>query len=210
MSTEKIQLLNYLYSKPNLETEITNNKLKFLLEEVNKYIHSKFIMAKGITGILLFNGPSRVENLTIYVLEDNLWIPAQPQDKKDLMPAIADKYKILNKNINHYVGFIGFETNKKFMVYKIKDTTNTRSTGFRCDQAGKDKTIELINNIEDDKRFISKVTKEGSYELCVRQEFTLRSFEKNKDKHKINGNIITWFVDTETAIINEFEKKEKH
>jgi hypothetical protein len=56
---------------------------------------------------------------------------------------------------------------------------------------------------------MSKITKDGSYELCVRQEFTLRSFEKNKDKHLINGNAITWFVDTETAIINEFEKKEK-
>jgi superfamily II DNA or RNA helicase len=208
MSTEKIHLLNYLYSNPNLETGTTNNKMKFLLGEVKKYIYSKFIMAKGITGIVLFNGPSRVENLTIYILENNVWNPAQPQDKKDLMPAIANKYKILNKNVNHYVGFIGFETNKKYMVYKIKDTINTRSTGFRCDQSGKDKTIDILDNIEEDTRFIK--TKDGSYELCVRQEFTLRSFEKNKDKHKVNGNVVTWFVDTETAIINEFEKKERH
>jgi hypothetical protein len=209
MPQEKIQLLNYLYANPNLETIIANNKLKHLLVEINKCIHSKFILAKGITGIVLFNGPSRVENLTIYILDDKKWVPAQPQDKKDLLPAITEKYKRLTKNLNHYIGFIGFETNKKYMVYKIKDTTNSRSTGFRCDQSGKDKTIELLNSIEDSNRFMSKITKDGSYELCVRQEFTLRSFEKNKDKHLINGNAITWFVDTETAIINEFEKKEK-
>jgi hypothetical protein len=95
------------------------------------------------------------------------------------------------------------------MVYKIKDTTNERSTGFRCDQSGKDKTIDILNDIEKDTRFVSKITKDGSYELCVRQEFTLRSFEKDKDRRLINGNSITWFVDTETAIMNEFEKKEK-
>ena len=89
------------------------------------------------------------------------------------------------------------------MVYQIKDTENERSTGFRCDQSGKDKIIKLLNDIEIDDRFASKVTKDGARELCVRQELTLRSFEKQK----LDGK--TWFLDTETAIINEFQKKEK-
>ena len=89
------------------------------------------------------------------------------------------------------------------MVYQVKDTENERSTGFRCDQSGKNKIIKLLNNIENDDRFTSKVTKDGAKELCVRQELTLRIFE---DQHKDNK---TWFFDTETAIINEFQKKEK-
>ena len=89
------------------------------------------------------------------------------------------------------------------MVYKIKDTENERSTGFRCDQSGKEKIIKLLNDIETDERYAPKVTKDGAFELCVRQEFTLRSFENQK----LNNQ--TWFLDTETAIINEFEKKEK-
>ena len=52
-------------------------------------------------------------------------------------------------------------------------------------------------------RYKSKVTKDGAFELCLRQEFILRIFEKQKVDKK------TWFLDTETAIINEFEKKEK-
>ena len=89
------------------------------------------------------------------------------------------------------------------MVYQVKDTTNERSTGFRCDQSGKEKIINLLNDIESDDRFTSKVTKDGAKELCVRQELTLRIFElQNIDKK-------TWFLDTETAIINEFQKKEK-
>lgn len=89
------------------------------------------------------------------------------------------------------------------MVYKIKDTTNNRSTGFRCDQSGKEKTINILNNIYNENKYTTKETKEGLFELCVRQEFTLRSFENQKLDNK------TWFLDTETAIINEFEKKEK-
>ena len=106
--------------------------------------------------------------------------------------------------MNKYVGFIGFENNKKYMVYKIKDTENKRSTGFRCDQSGKDKVMNILNDIEDDTRYIPKVTKDSALELCVRQEFTLRSYQLLKLDNK------TWFLDTETAIINEFEKKEKN
>ena len=108
--------------------------------------------------------------------------------------------------MNNNVGFIGFETNRKYMVYKVKDTTNTRSTGFRCDQSGKESVTEVLNNIEEGDKFSSKQTKEGAFELCVRQEFTLRKKEKNESMGN-NENI--WFLDPETAIMNEFEKKEK-
>ena len=167
-----------------------------------KYLLSKIIVSKGINGIVLFNGPSRTENLNIFILEDGKWIPAKPEDERDLENAILKKYK-LKTNLSQYVGFIGFETNKKFMVYQIKDTKNERSTGFRCDQAEKKKVINLLNDIEMSNRFAPKTRKDGAKELCVRQELTLRSFEQQKVGNK------TWFLDTETAIINEFQKKEK-
>jgi hypothetical protein len=110
---------------------------------------------------------------------------------------------LLKSKLSHYVGFIGFGPNKKYMVYKIKDTTSGRSTGFSCDQSGKGKIIKLLNDIETGDRYASKVTKDLAVELCVRQELTLRSFENQKLNNK------RWFLDTETAIINEFEKKEK-
>uniref|UniRef100_A0A6C0KPB6 Helicase ATP-binding domain-containing protein n=1 Tax=viral metagenome TaxID=1070528 RepID=A0A6C0KPB6_9ZZZZ len=202
MMNEKIDLLNYIYGNNNIEEINKSERLKRFFGKAKKYLLSKIIVSKGITGILIFNGPSRLENLNIYVLENKKWIEGGQEDKRDLEDVILKKYN-LKKNMNDYVGFIGFETNKKYMVYKVKDTTNERSTGFRCDQSGKDKIIKLLNKIETNSKYESKITKDGAFELCVRQEFTLRSFQREKLENK------TWFLDTESAIINEFEKKEK-
>ena len=202
MMTERVDILNYIYSDKNLEINMKNERLRRFFGKMKKYLLSKLIVSKGITGMVIFNGPSRIDNVNIYILENNKWIVAQPEDKRDLQDAILKKYH-LKSNLNQYVGFIGFETNKKYMVYKVKDTTNTRSTGFRCNQSGKEKIIQLLNDIDINNTYASKVTKEGALELCVRQELTLRSF----NNQKLDGR--TWFLDTETAIINEFEKKEK-
>jgi hypothetical protein len=202
MMNEKIDLLNYIYSNKDLESKLTNERFKRFYGKMKIYFLKKIIVAKGLKGIVIFNGPSRIENFNIFVLDGDKWIPAKPEDERDLGESILKKYR-LKTNLSHYVGFIGFENNKKYMVYQIKDTENERSTGFRCDQAGKEKIINLLNDIEADDRFATKVTKDGAKELCVRQELTLRSFENDN----VDGK--TWFLDTETAIINEFQKKEK-
>ena len=211
MMNDKIDLLNYITNK-NVENKILDEPLKIFCNKVKTYLQSKFVVAKGITGIVIFDGPSRVNNLNIFILDDDKWVQAKPEDKRDLGDAILKKYR-LKTNLNHYVGFIGFENNNKYMVCQIKDTKNGRSTGFRCDQAGKNKIITILRNIDSDDRFISKVLKkkdaegsengEGAKELYIRAELTLRIFENRKLNNK------TWFVDTETAIINEFQKKEK-
>lgn len=204
MMTERIDLLNYIYANKDLESKLPegNERLKRFYGKMKKYLLTKFIVSKGITGMVIFNGPSRIENLNIFVLDGNKWIPAKPEDIRDLQGAILKKYE-LKTNLSHYVGFIGFENNNKYMVFQLKDTENKRSTGFRCDQAGKEKIINILNDIENDDKYASKVTKDGAKELCVRQELTLRSFQSQQ----LDGK--TWFLDTETAIRNEFQKKEK-
>jgi len=60
-------------------------------------------------------------------------------------------------------------------------------------------------------------TKDGAFELCIREEFTLRSFQMMEDKTEaVNANTkakskfkIVWFLDTEKAVYNQFEKREK-
>ena len=209
MMNDKIDLLNYIYSQPELDSKLTEKDMLYFFEKMRIYLTSKLITSKGITGIILFNGPSRKENINIYVLnkETNEWKPAEPEDKNDLEPGIISKYHLKEK-MNKYVGFIGFETDLKYMVYKVKDTENKRSTGYRCDQSGKDKIMSLLNDIELEDKYISKVTKEGVHELCVKQEFTLRSLEQ-QEREKPKNKQITYFLDTETAIMNEFEKKDK-
>jgi len=202
MMNEKIDLLNYIYSNTKIDKELTNGRFKNFYDKITKYIQGKIIKNKGLTGIVLFNGPSKIENVNIFVLDKNKWIQAKPEDERDLQNAILNKYK-LKKELNRYIGFIGFENNRKYMVYQLKDTENERSTGFRCDQAGKGKITTLLNYIEMDDRFSSKLTKDSANELCVRQELTLRSFQY------LNLDDKTWFLDTETAIMNEFQKREK-
>jgi superfamily II DNA or RNA helicase len=195
MTSEKIDLLNYLSATPMLEGTDPYN---LFVSMVRTYMYSKFIVAKKLTGIVLFDGPSRVENLKVYILKKDKWVLGESEDKRDLQQAILEKYGP-KPNMNRYVGFIGFEADKKYMIYKVKDTSNTRSTGFRCDQAGKKKTLDILKTIQEK----DYDTKETAYELCVRQEFVLRNYEKQRKDGK------TWFVDTETAIRNEFEYKEK-
>jgi hypothetical protein len=183
-----------------MELKLTNERLRRFYSKMKKYMLTKLIVAKNITGIVLFNGPSRTENVNIFILNNNIWVPAKPEDTKDLNKAITNKYK-LKTNLNRYVGFIGFENNQKYMVYLVKDNKTVRSTGFRCDQAGKDKISAILNEVEITEKYSS--TKDKAKMLSVRLELTLRSFQQQEIENK------TWFLDTETAIINEFQKKEK-
>jgi superfamily II DNA or RNA helicase len=203
MMVEKVNVLNFIYSNKDYEKTISDKIFKRFISTVRKYLFSKIISYKKLDAMVIYNGSSRVKNLNIFVLRDGIWVEAEPEDKLILNDKISERYEI-KQELNKYVGFIGFETNKKYMVYKIKDTTNDRSTGFRCDQSGKENVIEVLNEIEKDDplRDTANLKKDSANELCIRQEFTLRNYQIT-DRSKI------WFLDTETAIYNEFEKREK-
>lgn len=207
MMIERVNVLNFLSANKNYEKTISDKLLKRFILTVRSYLFSKqFSLKKGnrhLEAMVIYDGPSSKDNLNIFILQNGVWSEAEPEDKLILNDKISERYELKHK-LNKYVGFIGFETNKKYMVYKVKDTTNVRSTGFRCDQSGKEKVLDVLNEIEIDKplRNDSKLTKESASELCIRQEFTLRNHQR-LDRSKI------WFLDTETAIYNEFEKREK-
>ena len=64
----------------------------------------------------------------------------------------------------------------------------------------------MKKNLKKAKDEITDKTKDGAFELCIREEFTLRSFQRDETLKEGNKK---WFLDTETAIYNEFEKREK-
>jgi hypothetical protein len=201
MMNERVSLLNFIYANKNYEKTVEDTTFKKFISDVKKYLLSKQISYKNVNAVVIYDGPSNAKNLNIFVLRGNIWVEAEPEDTRFLSDKISEKYELKQK-LNKYVGFIGFETNKKYMVYKVKNTTNDRSTGFRCDQSGKEKVIDILNEIENDEKYKSKVTKDSAVELCIRQEFTLRQYHIT-DQSKI------WFLDTESAIYNEFEKRDK-
>ena len=199
MYNDKIELFKYLH--------LTNNKCENIekrdvfLMKIQKYFCDKIITVPktGLTAIVLFDGPSRVKNIKINVLDkNNRWRVAEPEDIRELGPIINDKYKQIS-NFNNFVGFIGFEDKQKYMVFKIKDATKQRHTGSRCDQAGKKKTIDLLNMFLEKEQFTKDNTRGTvQQELCIYQEFLMRRFEKEKKNGK------TWFLSPEMAVINGF------
>jgi superfamily II DNA or RNA helicase len=199
---DKIELINLMWTNSQFYTIISDANFTFFAKYVYKYLHLKIIDYKKISAFIFYDGPSSVDNLKIYTLNGKHWEPAEPEDIRILSPQIENKYTLDKDSIklNTFVGFIGFESAKKYMVYKVKDTTNERSTGYRCDQSGKEKVLEVLGDIGED---FAK-SKDSAIELCVRQELMLRIKQKtNSSKDSI------WFLDTETAIFNEFEKKNK-
>ena len=219
-----------------------NQLFIIFMTEVSKYLLNKRIQSsKGrLTGVIIFNGPSSLlndgddnGNMNVYILKEKVWQLAEPEDIRDLDSGIKKKYKLTKSDIlNKFVGFIGFESNRKFMTLKIKNTSDKDelNTAYRCDQSGKDNIIDTMIYIENEKieepRYFKKVkkdakmtekeyneinkhkTKDGAYELCIREEFTLRSFQKEEEERK-GKNKVLWFLETERAIYNEFEKREK-
>ena len=203
---DRVDVMNFIWGDKDYRKTITDANLKYFVKRVTEYLQSKIISYKKLEAVVIYDGPSSIENLQIFVLNsNNEWLPAEPEDKRTLSSEIDKKFRLKEsdvKKLNTYVGFIGFENNKKYMVYKVKDTVNERSTGYRCDQSSKDKVIATLGSIIQDPELMANIQKDSSIELCVRQELTLRHL-KETDPTKI------WFMDTEKAIYNEFEKRDK-
>jgi hypothetical protein len=72
-----------------------NSNTKLFITKIQKYFCDKIIHAKNITALILFDGPSRKNNVKIYILKNNIWINAEPEDIRDISPFINDKYKRL-------------------------------------------------------------------------------------------------------------------
>jgi hypothetical protein len=202
---DRIGILNFLYANKQYTKTISDARFKRFITKVTAYLRSKIISHKKIEAIVIYDGQSSTENLQIYVLNGDKWIVAEPEDKRIIGSILDKKYKLKeddSERLNQYVGFIGFENNRKYMVYKVKDTANKRSTGYRCDQSGKEKVVNVLKEIINNDELMERIQKDSLSELCVRQEFTLRNLQKIDDSR-------IWFLDTETAIYNEFEKREK-
>ena len=106
------------------------------------------------------------------------------------------------------VGFISFFKNE-YLIFKVKMMSKKRDKGARCDQSGKTETVSTINTILSQNEATSgdelKLTIENTKlrtqrELCVYQEFLLRTFHRNR----INGH--KWFFTPCEAILCNIEK----
>ena len=197
---EKLDLMNYIYSLKEIEI----NNLDFFIKD---YFERKSISTKNFNAIILYNLNKR--NIMILDSKTNKWIDAEPEDQKEIAETsqVRDLLNFKISDYNNIIGFMGYEKNNKYLIFKTKDMLSTRDTGARCDEAGKNKTIQILNQIigeekytkentkiikDDDKNIIQDAV--GHVELCVTQEFVLRFFDR------IRKNDKKWFFSPEMAL----------
>jgi superfamily II DNA or RNA helicase len=201
---DKLELLNYIYSL----NEIVNNSIEYFIKD---YFERKSIITRNFNALILYN----LNKIKIMILnnEEKKWIEAGPEDQREI--AETDEVReLLNFKISDYnviVGFFGYEKNNKYLTFKTKDMLSNRDTGARCDEAGKNKTIQILNKIIGVEKYTKENTKiikgddnkvvqdaMGHIELCVIQEFILRYFDRiRKDNKK-------WFLSPEMALYYKF------
>jgi hypothetical protein len=198
---EKLDLMNYLYSLD----KITRQSLEWYAKE---YFQMNSIITKNFTAYIMYKlGKRHIMKLD----ENNRWVEAEPEDQREIA-ASKDAKKMLTFTPGEYnkiIGFIGYEKSNRFLVFKTKDITSKRDTGARCDESGKVKTMQKLNEILGKEIYTkenTKVQKQGNEiiseavgqeELCVIQEFILRYFNAIKREGK------KWFFTPELAIWNK-------
>jgi hypothetical protein len=198
---EKLSLMNYIYSLENI------NEDEDIVEYYSKkYFQEKSVTTSNFTSFLLYD----LNKLKLMILnENNKWVEAEPEDKREILssPEVATIFTFNDKLYNKNIGFIGYEKQNKYLVFKTKDITSKRDTGARCDEAGKEKTIKKINDIIGETKYTSENTKLqkdangrviresiNHNELCIIEEFILRYY------NKIKKNNLKWFLTPEMAI----------
>jgi hypothetical protein len=198
---EKLDLMNYIYSL----SELNNSGLSFKIKD---YFERKSIATKNFNAIIMYD----LNKIKIMILKNNKWIEAEPEDQKEIAETreVMDLLTLKISDYNQVVGFMGYEKNNKYIVFKTKDMLAKRDTGARCDEAGKNKTLDILNKIVGEERYTKENTKivkdedknvvqeaVGHVELCVLQEFILRYFDKIRRDGK------KWFFTPDMAIYHK-------
>jgi hypothetical protein len=196
---DKLALMNYLYSLDNIQKE----SLEWYAKE---YFETNSIEADNFRVFIMY----KLQKRMIMILnETNTWVEAEPEDWREVAASKTTKEFLAFKpdEYNKIVGFIGYGKNNSYLVFKTKNMDSKRDTGARCDEAGKVKTLQKLNEIVGTQLYTNENTKAqkdedgnviseaiGHVELCVLQEFILRYFNTiRKDDKK-------WMLTPEMAI----------
>ena len=194
--SEKKEVINYLYSN-----DINENTF---LEKAMNYFHRNTIVfqnkfnSKTTTSILLYNIHEKEE---ILILLNGIWQKAEPEDIRELMEAanVREKWIIKNQKLSSLIGFMGYEKQNRYLVFKIKDMKSKRNSGARCDEGGKAKTLKMLNEVVGEERYTNESTKGlVQTELCCLLEMIMRYYNRMKIDDKI------WFLNSDVALFNKF------
>jgi len=196
---DKLEVMNYLYSLDNIKS----GTFEWFAKE---YFYINSITTNNFIVFFMYKLNKR---MLMILNENNKWIEADPEEQREIATtkSIKDYLTMNNGDYNNIIGFIGYEKKNRYLVFKTKDILSKRDTGARCDESGKVKTLQKLNEIIGEIKYTNENTKiikdvngdiiseaVGSVELCIIQEFILRFFNTIKRENK------KWFLTPEMAI----------
>lgn len=187
---DTLSLLNYI--------ETLSEQDDVLLNHTRDYFQNKFIHSKDMIGIQLQKLGKQQLVVSSRILP-RVWSIAKPQDYEDLSEGITkniQKIFPIQERLNKFIGsMVIFK--KDYMVFKIRDMSQPRNTGARCDQASKIKSIKILNDVLEETQYTVK-SSFSRYELCIIQEFWFRKKDLEQNQQK------RWFLTPyESILINE-------
>ena len=192
---QKMVLIRWIYSGSWTGSE------KPFEQWMKQYFDKRILRTPNKTGIFL----NKDQAWIIYIQSpQNLseWTEALPQDANIFAGAISKLIVPLYK-LNSLVGFFALFKNTE-MTFCVKDITNARNKGARCDIAGKLRIIELLNAILDRQAYTPETTKLISQNgLCVILETLMRYLTEQSKGEKY------WYLRPEQAAIIRIRDVEK-
>jgi hypothetical protein len=227
---DSLMLINYLYEKNQFSMTTTATTagsiqpltpfermlLNYYTQQVivRPLVGKRALAATAATGprdqaILLFHEKKEPQfSLIVLRYETKEWRPAEPEDERDYELILGNLQTKHIQNMNMVIGFLSLFKNEYF-IFKIKMMSKKRDKGARCDQSGKTETITTINTLlslhpptsRDEYKLTMENTKfRTQKELCVFQEFILRTFHHNR----VNGR--KWFFTPSESVLCNIEK----
>ena len=195
---DKLILLNHIFNnKPNAESDDFDT---IFHEIVNKelLILSKYIIIGNYK-------KDKIDYFTKHIGADSktTLIESTDTERSTMVKHIIPVNKKISSLLNTTIGFMG-NFRKKNIVFKIKDTTKPRDSGYNPIQKGKQNILTLLNNILEmtDSEYIynEKTTKHisNSRELIIDLEIIYRYY----DYINIQGK--HWFLSYEAFLINKY------
>jgi len=158
--------------------------------------------------IMLFHEKKTTFELLVLRYDSPEWSIAEPEDERDFSMILNARQTEYIRSMNTIIGFVTY-FKREYLICKVKIMNKKRDKGARCDQAGKSDTIAMINNIlllnpqtqGDEYKLTIETTKDRTQkELCVFQEFLLRTF----NERRVNGK--KWFFTPGESLLCDIEK----
>ena len=188
-----LKILNYI--EKNKDEEMTE-----IEQKIQSYLDELIIKNEKITCIYLNNKGTR----TLYKLINGEWIIGEDTDLNKIIKEFTNSINKIN-TLNKHFAFMSYDAKSNTNEFKIKDNSEKRTTGYRCQQKPKKYVAALFNDVmgNDNYQLFANVLEKRSkdnfnaIQICVLLELYFRLYNKENKDNKI------WFLNPLEYIVKQ-------